>query len=305
MTWSIVAVDSATGEAGIAVASCVAIDVVALVPGVARGGGALVTQSFLLEGERDRGVQLLEEGLDAGAVLASLLDPAFDPGVAQRQIAVVDARGGVASFTGPEALAFAGHASHESGTLSVAVQGNVLTGPEVVEEALAAALLPSACDVPARLLAALEAGGREGRGDARCAMLGVSSQSATLRAGAFAIDVGAAEPGEGEDPLVTLRARFDAVRALHPCPVDAATGGGGAAESGTSSASAEPAPVAATDGGSCSLSLAGPREGAEMSLHAWPLVMPAALVVAALFSRRRPRPDPRHRSPSGRCRSRR
>lgn len=305
MTWSIVAVDTATGEAGVAVASCVALDVVADVPGIAPGGGALVTQSYLLEGERDRGVELLEGGLDAGAVLARLLDPAFDPDFAQRQIAVIDARGGIASYTGPEALAFAGHASREAGTLSVAVQGNVLTGREVVEEALAAALAPSACDVPARLLSALEAGGRDGRGDARCTPLGVSAQSATLRAGAFEIDVGVAEPGGGEEPLATLRSRFDELRLLHPCPREDGAGGVGESAGTTAgSESTEPPRVPSRDGDGCTVaslegraldpSLDAPYLGAGVAL---------AAVAVLLFSRRRRRPDPRHPSRSARCRS--
>jgi MYXO-CTERM domain-containing protein len=218
VTWSVVATDSRTGEVGVAVASCVPLDVVLAVPGVAAGRGALVTQSYLLEGERDRAVGLLQDGLDPASVLAALVDPSFDPDFELRQIAIVGLDGGVASFTGRDALAFAGHASSQVDGVSVAVQGNLLTGPEVIEEALGAALDSSSCDVPARLLAALEAGGRDGRGDSRCTPLGRSSQSAMLEAGGFSIEVGVAEPGTGPDPLVTLRSRFDEARVALACP---------------------------------------------------------------------------------------
>ena len=108
------------------------------------------------------------------------------------------------------------HRSEHPQSIAISVQGNLLTGAEVIEETLSAALDPAPCDLAARLLAALEAGGREGRGDSRCTPLDRSAQAATLRVGPFAIDVGALAPGEGDDPLITLRERFDEARALRP-----------------------------------------------------------------------------------------
>lgn len=286
VTWSVLAADASTGETAIAVASCVPLEVVLEVPGFAEGRGALVTQSFLLDGERERGLDLLAGGASPNDVIAALVDPAYDPDFALRQLAVVDLEGAVATFTGDDALPFAGGGITRIGSIAIAVQGNILTGREVVDDAIAEAGAGAPCDLPERVLAALEAGARRG-GDARCTPLGRPAQSAALRGGPFAIDVGVAEPGAGADPLVTLRNAFDAARAEHPCPVAhggegnggaAGDGGRGDAESSTASSTGE---KDAEDG--CGVATSTPAA-------AWLATTLLVLAVRRISWRRRSRP---------------
>lgn len=255
VTWSLVAVDLATGVSGVAVASCVPLDVLRRVPGVADGAGALVTQSYLLDGQRDRGVELLRAGHAPADVLAALLDPAADPEPSLRQIAIVGLDGRVAAATGADALPFAGSVEVRSGSLVAAVQGNLLTGPEVLDEAARAfasagaedAGEAPACALAERLLRGLEAGGGDGRGDARCVPLGPASQSASLRVGDLAIEAGVGAPGEVPDPLASLRSALDAWRADGRCRAAgeqaATTGTGGAGGTSASSGRADTSPT--------------------------------------------------------------
>lgn len=265
MTWSLVAVDTASGAAGIAVASCVPLETVLRVPGIAEGRGVLATQSFLLDGQREAGLALLAAGEAPEVILAAMLDPSFDPEPEKRQIAIVDASGRLAAVTGSEAQPWAGNLEVRTGSLVASVQGNLLTGPEVLDASASALVDDDACDLPERLLRGLEAGGRERRGDARCVPLGVAAQSATLRVGSLVLDAGVAEPGADPDPLVTLREQLDAWRVDHLCPEPSAEGGGGsvAASSGGAPAASDGAP----DAGGCTVACAPPGwEGAVLAL---------------------------------------
>ncbi len=214
MTYSILAVDTTTGTTGAAVASCVPLDVLERVYGAAPGYGAIVTQSYLLDGARDDGLAWLEAGASPAEVLASLTDPAYDPDAALRQYSVLDLDGGAARLTGNEALAYAADRGGEVDGIVFAIQGNRLTGDEVLNEAQAAFITADGCDLAERLFAALEAGGSGGLGDARCTPHGTPAKSAILRidpvgapAGSqLALAVEAAGDPPVEDPLALLEA---------------------------------------------------------------------------------------------------
>jgi uncharacterized Ntn-hydrolase superfamily protein len=79
----------------------------------------------------------------------------------QRQAGVVDAKGGAATFTGAKCQAWAGGKTGKH----YACQGNILTGPEVVD-AMAKAFEEAKGPLAWKLMAALEAGERAG-GDKR------------------------------------------------------------------------------------------------------------------------------------------
>jgi uncharacterized Ntn-hydrolase superfamily protein len=156
MTFSIVARD---GESfGVAVASKF-LAAGALVPWAAAGAGALATQAFANLSYGPRGLELLSAGASAAEVV-SLLTGADDLR-AQRQLGVVDARGGAETYTGEECIAWAGG---RTGT-GYAAQGNILAGSEVVD-AMGDTFDSSPGDLADRLLAALGAGDRSG-GDRR------------------------------------------------------------------------------------------------------------------------------------------
>jgi uncharacterized Ntn-hydrolase superfamily protein len=166
MTFSIAAIDPANGDLGVAVASkfpCVG----AVVPAARAGVGAVATQAWANAAFGPEGVASMASGGSAGSVLDGLL--AADEGSEDRQVGIVDARGGVATFTGSRCMDWAGGKATES----AAVQGNILVGPEVVE-AMTSAFDDTGGDLCDRLLAALLAGdaaGGDRRGRQSAAML--------------------------------------------------------------------------------------------------------------------------------------
>jgi uncharacterized Ntn-hydrolase superfamily protein len=160
MTFSIVA-RSADGSAhGIAVASKF-LAVGAAVPAAQAGVGAIATQSYANLAYRPQGLALLATDVPAAGVVAGLT--AADAGRDQRQLGVVAATGDGATYTGRGCHAWAGGVTGDG----FAIQGNILTGPEVVEAMRAAWLASSPSTALAgRLHAALLAGDRAG-GDRR------------------------------------------------------------------------------------------------------------------------------------------
>jgi uncharacterized Ntn-hydrolase superfamily protein len=157
-TFSILALDPASGELGVAVQSKVSA-VGAVVPWAQAGIGAIATQAAANVQFGPLGLVLLREHLTPTRCLEVLLRE--DDLRENRQIAVIAATGETAAFTGAECLAHAGHRSRQN----YSVQGNLLTGPEVIE-AMAQAFESSKGELSDRLIAALRAGQAAG-GDRR------------------------------------------------------------------------------------------------------------------------------------------
>jgi uncharacterized Ntn-hydrolase superfamily protein len=160
MTFSIVA-RSADGRAhGVAVASKF-LAVGAAVPAAEADVGALATQSYANLAYRPQGLALLRTGVAAGGVVAGLT--AADDGRASRQLGVVGPDGPGATFTGESCHPWAGGVAGDG----YAIQGNILTGSEVVD-AMERAWLDSGGEtrLARRLYAALRAGDAAG-GDRR------------------------------------------------------------------------------------------------------------------------------------------
>lgn len=158
MTYSIVARDEATGELGVAVQSHY-FSVGPVVPWARPGVGAVATQSLVEVSYGPRGLELMADGLGASEALARLV--AADVGSATRQVAMVDARGGVAAHTGASAIPHAGHVTGAQ----VSCQGNIMAS-ERVWGAMLAAYEHTEGQLYRRLLAALDAAEAEG-GDLR------------------------------------------------------------------------------------------------------------------------------------------
>jgi uncharacterized Ntn-hydrolase superfamily protein len=160
VTYSIVAIDPATSDLGVAVQSKF-LAVGAVVPWARAGIGAIATQSFANVAYGPDGLALLAEGLSADVVLRRLV--AADDQREHRQAGVVDARGRAATHTGNECFAWAGGRLGDG----FAAQGNILAGPGVVDglaDTFAAGGLPFPELLVACLAAAEEAGGdRRGR----------------------------------------------------------------------------------------------------------------------------------------------
>jgi uncharacterized Ntn-hydrolase superfamily protein len=158
VTFSIVALDPANGDLGVAVASkfpCVG----AVVPAARAGVGAVATQAWANAAFGPEGVAAMAQGRSAKDTLGELLTA--DEGREDRQVGVVDPRGGVATFTGSKCMDWAGGVAGET----YAIQGNILVGAEV-PRAMASAFDDTGGDLCDRLLAALLAGDAAG-GDRR------------------------------------------------------------------------------------------------------------------------------------------
>lgn len=157
-TFSIAAVDTLTGECGVAVASRV-LAVGYIVPWARAGAGAVATQALANISLGPDGLELLEGGLSAADALEILLSS--DEGFQERQLGVVDPDGGSATFTGTGTLQWAGGVAGPG----YAIQGNILAGPEVVA-AMEEAFLSSGGPLARRMVVALAAGDSAG-GDSR------------------------------------------------------------------------------------------------------------------------------------------
>src|SRR5580692_2498850 len=159
-TFSIVAYDPEAGDWGVAVASRY-FSVGAVVPWAEAGVGAVATQANVNVGYGPRGLELLKQGLSARQALDKLLaeDTFEDKG--GRQVAIVDSKGGIAAYTGPNAPKWAG--DRQGKTWSA--QGNILAGPQVTES-MGKAFEAATGELAERLYAALKAGDDAG-GDSR------------------------------------------------------------------------------------------------------------------------------------------
>ncbi|WP_457637764.1 DUF1028 domain-containing protein [Oceanithermus sp.] len=158
-TFSLVARDPASGELGVAVASKF-LAVGAVVPFARANLGAVATQSYANTSYGPRALAVMEAG--GKPAHAHEIFAASDPGHAQRQYGIVAASGESLSFTGDECHEWAGGKSGQN----YAAQGNLLTGPEVVEALVQVFLERNDLPFPERLLEALLAADRAG-GDKR------------------------------------------------------------------------------------------------------------------------------------------
>jgi len=184
MTFSIVATDGSAW--GVAVASKF-LAVGCAVPAAASGAGAIATQSYANLAYRPDGLQMLRDGKSAQEALDALT--AADDGRSQRQAGIVDRHGNAATFTGDDCHAWAGGRTGPS----YAIQGNILTGPEVVE-AMERAWLATEPGKPLaqRLLTALIAGDEAGgdrRGRQSAALLVASTTGGYADSTDIAVDL--------------------------------------------------------------------------------------------------------------------
>lgn len=165
-TYSIVARDPETGELGVAVQTH-QMGVGRLVPWLLPGVGAIATQSLVNVSFGPMGLAMLRERVAAPQVIEALV--ASDEGRARRQLAVVDAEGNAAAFTGDGCIPYADHYVG----VGYSVQANMMTNDTVIS-AMRQAYETAHGDLAARMMAALFAAQAQD-GDIR------GMQSAALR----------------------------------------------------------------------------------------------------------------------------
>ena len=170
-TFSLCAIDPATGQSGAAVTTRVPF-VGRAVPWVRAGVGAVCTQASTMVEYGVKGLDLMAKGVAPSEAISQLLST--DANRESRQLGMIDMQGRAAAHTGRNNGDWAGSRQGRHYT----VQANIMVGPEVVEavattfEALEQTGLPLA----ERMILAMEAGQQKG-GDRRWGNL----QSAAIK----------------------------------------------------------------------------------------------------------------------------
>lgn len=218
-TFSIVAIDSITGEIGSAGATCGdsiiwpgtkgAIIISDIVP----GRGAIHTQSYWMPENQQNAQDLLKEGKSPSQIIDWLLSNDIDQDATVRQYGVVawhDSKIESAAHTGENCLDFK---DHRTGA-SYAIQGNILKGPEVLDS-MEARFLRKKGSLAERLMAAMQGANMVGA-DSRCTQEGTSSLSAFIRVAQkndqpnrLFLDINVAGTDEGVEPIDILQDRFE------------------------------------------------------------------------------------------------
>lgn len=160
-TFSVLACDRARGVLGIAVQSK-HVSAGAIVPAAEAGTGAVATQAAANVRFKPEGLKLLRQGLSPEEVARQFHE--MDDEIHRRQFAVAAADCAVTAFTGDSTVDWKGHRTGDG----FSVQGNMLTGPEVID-AMAEAWISSEeseLSFGQRLIGVLEAA-QEAGGDKR------------------------------------------------------------------------------------------------------------------------------------------
>ena len=169
MSFAVVAFDPEAYSWGVGVASKF-LAVGSVVPWASKGVGAIATQALANYSYGPEGLELLREH-SARETIEILTER--DDLSRKRLLGIVDSKGNAHSFTGLECLPYAGSLVGEN----FAVQGNILTGEEVLESMSSA--MESSGTLKERIIGALVEGDKAGgdrRGRQSAAILIVGSE---------------------------------------------------------------------------------------------------------------------------------
>jgi uncharacterized Ntn-hydrolase superfamily protein len=184
-TYSIVACDLEAEQWGVAVQSKF-LAVGSVVPWAEPHVGAIATQSYANPRYGPDGLTLLREGRSAQETVDALTDA--DAGRDERQVGVVDGRGGAATFTGSACHEWAGGRTGKC----YAAQGNILVS-EATVDALATTFEANAhLSFAERLiecLAAAQAAGGDRRGQQSASLLVVEKDGGYAKLSDIVVDL--------------------------------------------------------------------------------------------------------------------
>jgi uncharacterized Ntn-hydrolase superfamily protein len=213
-TFSIVAVDTATGEIGSAGASCVGpIGGVGafILSDVIEGVGAIHTQAYWNSTNQQNAHERMLEGLSPQEIIDWLVanDAQGNPTVRQYGIVDLTRNGESAAYTGINCDDYKNHATG----LGYSVQGNILLG-QVIIDTMQTTFLNTAGSLADRLMATLQAAKILGA-DTRCASRGTSSQSGFVKVVRIGdgnnpyLQIVVSDTPVGKDPIDSLQTLFD------------------------------------------------------------------------------------------------
>ncbi len=213
-TFSIVAVDTVTGEIGSAGASCVGpIGGIGafILSDVIEGVGGIHTQaSYLSQNQQNARARMLE-GLSPQQIIDWLVanDAQNNPSIRQYGIVDLTRNGESAAYTGSNCTNYKNHVTGPG----YAIQGNILLG-QVIIDTMHSTFLNTPGPLADRLMATLQAAKILGA-DTRCAARGTSSQSGFVKVvrigdgGTPYLQIVVPDTPVGTDPINVLQGMFD------------------------------------------------------------------------------------------------
>jgi len=218
-TFSIVAVDTFTGDIGSAGATCGdsiiwpgtpgALIISDIIPGV----GAIHTQAYYISANQENAHNRMVSGDSPQEIIAWLTsnDVDFNPSI--RQYGIVDYNGGSprsAGYTGTNCNSYKNHITGSN----YAIQGNILLGQQILDSMESRFINMEGC-LSDKLMAALQGANVLGA-DKRCIPQGTSSLSAFLRVAkptdqpdALFIDLNIAGTPQGIEPISELQTKYN------------------------------------------------------------------------------------------------
>jgi uncharacterized Ntn-hydrolase superfamily protein len=217
-TFSIVAVDTITGEIGSAGASCIDESQIEggalIISDVIPGRGAIHTQSYWNSINQQNAHARMVEGLSPQEIIEwlSTHDAQNNPAVRQYGIVDFDPDGHArsAGYTGVNCMDYKNHITGPN----YAIQGNILLGQQILDS-IEARFLNAEGSFPEKMMAALQ-GAKVIGADTRCTANGTSSLSAFIRiarpadsAGSFYCELNVPSVPQGMEPIDSLQTLFN------------------------------------------------------------------------------------------------
>ena len=211
-TFSIVAVDTVTGEIGSAGASCVGGGVGAFIlSDVIEGIGAIHTQAYWNATNQQNAHNRMLEGLSPQEIVDWLVanDAGGNPTIRQYGIVDLTRYGESAAYTGVNCNDYKNHVTAPG----YAIQGNILLG-QIIIDTMQTTFLNTQGPLADRLMATLQAAKIIGA-DTRCAVRGTSSQSGFVKVvrigdgGTPYLQIVVGNTPIGKDPIDSLQTMFN------------------------------------------------------------------------------------------------
>ena len=224
-TFSIIAVDTLTGEIGSAGATCGDSIIWPGTPGayiisdILPGVGAIHSQSFWLASNQVNARVQMQQGGSPNQIISWLVAHDVQNNPQSRQYGVVDYHDGSsrsAAFTGSSCFDYKNHILGPN----YAIQGNILLGQQILDSMEYYFLNTNGC-LPEKLMAAMN-GAKVVGADTRCVVEGTSSLSAFLRMALptdsynnLFLDINVAGTAPNIEPIDVLETKYNQWKNSH------------------------------------------------------------------------------------------
>ena len=174
-TFSIIAIDTETGEIGSAGGSCISGSII--ISDIHPGVGAIHTQSYYLPANQNYASELMDQGYTPNQIINNLVlnDAQNNPGIRQYGVISLNNAGESASYTGESCSDWKGHLNETI----YAIQGNILLNSSVLDS-MESNFISTNGPLSHKLMAALQ-GAKIPGADSRCLDEGISTFSAFIR----------------------------------------------------------------------------------------------------------------------------